>query len=73
MYYTLMRPASCCWAGRGSWAAKISQDISGPVLVVCNHIDDVDVGFVQTALPARLRHWLATATGGRGARSAQNS
>jgi long-chain acyl-CoA synthetase len=34
------------------------------VLVVCNHIDDVDVGFVQTALPARFRHRLATATGG---------
>jgi long-chain acyl-CoA synthetase len=31
---------------------------------VCNHIDDVDVGFVQTALPARFRHRLATATGG---------
>ena len=40
------------------------QDVSGPVLVVCNHIDDADVGFVQMALPARLRHWLATATGG---------
>ena len=34
------------------------------MLVVCNHIDDVDVGFVQTALPARFRHRLATATGG---------
>jgi long-chain acyl-CoA synthetase len=34
------------------------------VLVVCNHIDDVDVGFVETALPPRLRHRLATATGG---------
>jgi long-chain acyl-CoA synthetase len=37
---------------------------SGPLLVVSNHIDDVDVGFIQTALPARLRRWLATATGG---------
>jgi long-chain acyl-CoA synthetase len=34
------------------------------LLVVCNHIDDVDVGFVQTALPARLRHKIATAAGG---------
>jgi long-chain acyl-CoA synthetase len=33
-------------------------------LVVSNHIDDVDVGFIQTALPARFRHRLATATGG---------
>src|SRR5215469_17090985 len=36
----------------------------GPALVICNHIDDVDVGFVQMALPARFRHRLATATGG---------
>src|SRR5262249_6271268 len=28
------------------------------------HIDDVDVGFIQTVLPPRLRHRLATATGG---------
>jgi long-chain acyl-CoA synthetase len=37
---------------------------SGPLLVVCNHVSDVDVGFVQTALPARLRNRIATATGG---------
>jgi len=37
---------------------------NGPLLVVCNHIAGVDVGFVQTALPARLRHRIATATGG---------
>lgn len=40
------------------------KDVRGPVLVVCNHIDDVDVGFVLSALPARLRHRLATAAGG---------
>ena len=40
------------------------RGIRGPVLVICNHISDVDVGFVRTALPARLRHSLATATGG---------
>jgi len=40
------------------------RGIDGPVLVICNHIDDVDVGFVLAALPPRLRHRLATATGG---------
>jgi len=35
-----------------------------PVLVVCNHIGDVDPGFVLTALPSGLRHKLAIATGG---------
>ena len=33
-------------------------------MVICNHIGDVDPGFVLTALPARLRHKLAIATGG---------
>jgi long-chain acyl-CoA synthetase len=37
---------------------------SGPLLVVCNHISDVDIGFVQMALPARLRNRMATATRG---------
>jgi long-chain acyl-CoA synthetase len=38
--------------------------VNGPVLVVCNHIGDVDVGFILAALPARLRHKLASAAGG---------
>ncbi len=37
---------------------------NGTLLVVCNHIAGVDLGFVQTALPARFRNRLATATGG---------
>ena len=40
------------------------RGVNGPVLVVCNHIGDVDVGFILAALPARLRHKLATAAGG---------
>jgi long-chain acyl-CoA synthetase len=38
--------------------------VSGPLLVVSNHIAYVDVGLIQTVLPARIRHKLATATGG---------
>jgi len=38
--------------------------VNGPLLVISNHIADVDVGFIQTVLPARIRHRLATATGG---------
>jgi long-chain acyl-CoA synthetase len=40
------------------------RGVNGPVLVVCNHIGDVDVGFILAALPGRLRHKLATAAGG---------
>jgi long-chain acyl-CoA synthetase len=40
------------------------RGVHGPLLVISNHVADVDVGFIQTALPARIRHKLATATGG---------
>ena len=40
------------------------RGVKGPVLVVSNHIGHVDVGFILAALPARLRHKLATAAGG---------
>jgi len=36
----------------------------GPLLVVCNHIADLDFAFVQAALPARLRNRIAIATQG---------
>ncbi len=37
---------------------------AGPLLVVCNHVSDVDFAFVQAALPVRLRKRIATATRG---------
>ena len=40
------------------------RGVKGPLLVVSNHVSDVDGGFLLTALPARLRHRVATATGG---------
>jgi long-chain acyl-CoA synthetase len=63
-YYTLLRPAILLLGWPRIEGREHLRGVKGPVLVVCNHIDDVDVGFVQTALPARLRHRLATATGG---------
>lgn len=63
-YYLLVRPAIVLLG----WPRIVGREnlagVNGPLLVICNHIDDVDVGFVQTALPPRVRHWLATATGG---------
>jgi long-chain acyl-CoA synthetase len=64
VYYTLMRPAIVLLGWPRIEGRQNLKDVVGPVLVVCNHIDDVDVGLVQTALPARMRHWVATATGG---------
>ena len=63
-YYTLVRPAIMLLGWPRVEGREHLHGVNGPVLVVCNHIDDVDLGFVQTALPPRLRHRLATATGG---------
>ncbi len=63
-HYLLMRPAMFLLGWPRIEGRENLRGWSGPLLVVCNHIDDVDVGFVQTALPARLRHRIATATGG---------
>jgi long-chain acyl-CoA synthetase len=63
-YYLLMRPAMILLGWPRIEGRENLSGWSGPLLVVCNHIDDVDVGFVQTALPARLRNRIATATGG---------
>jgi long-chain acyl-CoA synthetase len=63
-HYLLMRPAMLLLGWPRIEGRENLHGWSGPLLVVCNHIADVDVGFVQTALPARLRNRIATATGG---------
>ncbi len=63
-HYLLMRPAMLLLGWPRIEGRENLQDCSGPLLVVCNHVTDVDVGFVQTALPSRLRNRIATATGG---------
>jgi long-chain acyl-CoA synthetase len=37
------------------------SEVSGPLLVACNHVTEVDIGFVLAALPWRVRTRLATA------------
>ena len=63
-HYLLLRPAVFLLGWPRIEGRQNLRDVHGPVLVICNHIGDVDVGFVLTALPARLRHRLATAAGG---------
>jgi long-chain acyl-CoA synthetase len=63
-HYLLMRPAMLMLGWPRIEGRENLQGVNGPLLVVCNHLDDVDVGFVQTALPPRFRFRLATATGG---------
>jgi len=64
LHYLLLRPAVFLLGWPRIQGRENLRGIRGPVLVICNHIDDVDPGFVLTALPARLRHKLAVATGG---------
>jgi long-chain acyl-CoA synthetase len=64
VFYALLRPSVFVLGWPTVFGRENLRDVSGPVLVICNHIGDVDVGFILTALPARIRQRLATATGG---------
>ena len=64
VHYLLLRPAVLLLGWPRVDGRKNLRGVRGPVLVICNHIGDVDPGFVLTALPARLRHKLAIAAGG---------
>jgi len=64
VHYLLLRPAVFILGWPRIVGRENLRGVNGPLLVVSNHIDDVDVGFVQTALPFRIRHKLATAAGG---------
>ena len=63
-HYLLMRPAIVLLGWPRIVGRENLDGITGPLLVVCNHLGDVDPGFVLTALPVRFRHHLAIATGG---------
>lgn len=60
----LMRPAIMLLGWPRIEGREHLRGVHGPLLVVSNHVGDVDAGFILTALPARYRHRLATATGG---------
>ena len=62
--YFLMMPAVMLLGWPRIEGRENLRGWNGPLLVVCNHIGDIDLGFVQAALPARLRNRIATATGG---------
>jgi long-chain acyl-CoA synthetase len=64
VHYVLLRPAVFLLGWPHVEGRENLRGERGPVLVICNHIGDIDPGFVLTALPAHLRHRLAIATGG---------
>jgi long-chain acyl-CoA synthetase len=63
-HYLLMRPAMTLLGRPRIEGRESLRGWNRPLLVVCNHISDVDFAFVQTALPAGLRTSIAIATRG---------
>ncbi len=64
VHYLLGKPAMILLAWPRIEGRENLRGWSGPMLVVSNHITDVDFAFVQAALPARLGNRTATATRG---------
>jgi long-chain acyl-CoA synthetase len=63
-HYLLLRPAVFVLGWPRIEGREHLRGMPGPALLICNHVADVDPGFVLAALPARFRHRLAVATGG---------
>ena len=64
VYYSLAWPATYLLAAPRIRGRTNLRGLSGPVLVVCNHVTYLDIAWILPALPARLRNHLATAMGG---------
>ena len=64
LHYLLLRPAILLLAWPRIEGREHLRGVKGPLLVIANHVSDVDPGFILTALPVRFRHRLAIATRG---------
>src|SRR5262249_45417528 len=64
IYYLLTWPATMLLAKPEIRGREHLRGLKGPLLIVSNHITETDIGFIQAALPARLRTNLAVAMQG---------
>lgn len=64
IYYLLVWPATYLLAAPRVRGREKLRGWRGPLLVVSNHVTDIDIGWILAALPLRFRHRLATAMGG---------
>jgi len=64
VYYLVVRPATYILAAPRVKGRQNLRGLSGPVLVVSNHVTYIDIGWILAALPARFRNRLATAMDG---------
>jgi long-chain acyl-CoA synthetase len=58
-YYLLSLPATLIMAHPKIVGRENLKGIEGPVLITCNHVTYIDVGFVLIAMPPRIRNKLA--------------
>jgi long-chain acyl-CoA synthetase len=58
IYHLLTWPATWIMAHPKIVGRENLQGVEGPLLITCNHVTYIDVGFVLRALPPRLRHKL---------------
>ena len=59
VYYLLTLPATLIMAHPRIIGRENLKDVHGPLLITCNHVTYIDLGFVLIAMPARIRHKLA--------------
>jgi long-chain acyl-CoA synthetase len=63
-FYLLVRPAMLLLGRPRVRGRENLRGVTGPVLIVANHVTYIDPGFILAALPARLRWRVAVAMGG---------
>ncbi len=63
-HYLLARPAVLLLGWPRVTGGENLRGVRGPLLVISNHVADVDFALIQAALPARIRHKMAIATRG---------
>ena len=59
IYYLLTFPATLIMAHPRIIGRENLKGFDGPLLITCNHVTYIDLGFVLIAMPARIRHRLA--------------
>jgi len=61
VYYLLSWPATAVMTRPRVLGGDQLTNLSGPLLIVCNHITQIDIGYILYSLPFRYRHKLAVA------------
>ena len=59
VYYALTFPATLIMAHPQIVGRENLEGIEGPLLITCNHVTYIDLGFVLIAMPPRIRHMIA--------------